>query len=290
MHQKYKGSMKVEHAHFQTQRKEFEMLHMKDGETVTEYFARTLAIVNKLKALGENMQECMVVEKVLRSMSMNFNYVVCSIEEANDVIQMSVDGLQSSLMIHEQRMYGSKEEEQVLKATSVGRSRGRGRALRGGRGRGRQQWNKETIDCYNCKKLGHYQYEYPNWEEKAHYAEEGEEEEMVLLMAETDIDYEKDLADKREAIHLTEGAYNKSPDEEKDTLLLMAHTETTKARNPKVWYLEAIHLTEGAYNRSTDGEKDTQPPMAHIETTKERNPKVWYLDSGCSNNMSGNKD
>ena len=38
----------------QALRKEFEVLHMKTGETVNEYFARTLTIANKMKANGED--------------------------------------------------------------------------------------------------------------------------------------------------------------------------------------------------------------------------------------------
>jgi len=56
---------------------------------------------------------------------------------------------------------------------------------RGGRGRGRQSFNKETIECFKCHKLGHFQYECPNWEKKANYAElkEEEEDKELLLVA-----------------------------------------------------------------------------------------------------------
>ncbi|XP_071933044.1 uncharacterized protein [Coffea arabica] len=51
--QKYQGSTCVKRAQLQALRKEFETLHMKTGETVNEYFARTLTIANKMKANGE---------------------------------------------------------------------------------------------------------------------------------------------------------------------------------------------------------------------------------------------
>ncbi|MCI83342.1 retrovirus-related Pol polyprotein from transposon TNT 1-94, partial [Trifolium medium] len=56
-------------------------------------------------------------------MAPRFNYVVCSIEESNDVTQLTVDELQSSLLVHEQRMKAQKdkEEEQALKITANGR-------------------------------------------------------------------------------------------------------------------------------------------------------------------------
>ena len=82
--QKYQGSSRVKRAHLQALRKEFEILHMKEDESVNEYFARTLTIANKMKVNGENKGDVAVVEKILRSLTPKFNYVVCSIEEFKD--------------------------------------------------------------------------------------------------------------------------------------------------------------------------------------------------------------
>ena len=42
---------------------------MKEGEKVDEYFARTLTIANKMKAHGERMEQCVIIEKILRTMT-----------------------------------------------------------------------------------------------------------------------------------------------------------------------------------------------------------------------------
>lgn len=52
--QKYQGTTRVKLAHLQALRKEFEILHMKAGESVNEYFAWTLTIANKMKANGDD--------------------------------------------------------------------------------------------------------------------------------------------------------------------------------------------------------------------------------------------
>ena len=65
MKQKYQGSTRVKRAQLQALRKEFEVLQMKKGESVDAYFAQTLIIANKMKIHGENMQQVMIIEKIL---------------------------------------------------------------------------------------------------------------------------------------------------------------------------------------------------------------------------------
>jgi hypothetical protein len=112
-------------------------------------------------------------------MPAKFNYVVCSIEESNDVTTLSMDELQSSLLVHEQRMKGQKDQsdEQALKVSNAGR--GRGRSASRGRGRGRQ--NRDLVECYKCHKLGHYKNECPDWEGNANFVEQENEDEMLLM-------------------------------------------------------------------------------------------------------------
>jgi hypothetical protein len=109
MRSKYQGSTKVKRANLQALRREFEVLSMKETESVEEYFSRTLAIANRMSTQGQRLEQVTVVEKILRSMPAKYNYVVCSIEESNDVTTMSIDVLQSSLQVHEQRMKFKQE-------------------------------------------------------------------------------------------------------------------------------------------------------------------------------------
>ncbi|RDX91468.1 hypothetical protein CR513_26546, partial [Mucuna pruriens] len=98
---------------------------------------------------------------------------------------LTIDELRSSLLVHEQRINGHQEEEQVLKVTredNTSKVRGRGMFRGRGRGCGRQPFNKATIECFKCHKLGYFQYECPNWENGANYAELDEEVLLISTM------------------------------------------------------------------------------------------------------------
>ena len=101
MKKKFQGNTSIKRAQLQAFCKEFKILHMKDGEIVSDYFARTLTITNKLRFLGEVMNEITVIKKILRSMISKLDYVVCSNKESKDLYTMSIDELQSSLLAHE---------------------------------------------------------------------------------------------------------------------------------------------------------------------------------------------
>lgn len=186
---KYQGSERVKRAQLQRLRRDFEDLEMKETKSITKYFSRVLLIATNLRNLGEDMQDCKMVEKILRTLSQKFTYIVCSIEESKDIESLSVDVLQSSLLCHEQNITrhtkGIVKDEQVLKVTyetcdsSGARGRGRCSSFRG-RGRG-GSLNKAFVECYKCHKLGHYQFECPSAEKQANYVEFNEEEELLLM-------------------------------------------------------------------------------------------------------------
>ncbi|XP_059670646.1 uncharacterized protein LOC132316151 [Cornus florida] len=103
MKKMYLGSVRVKRQQLQALHTEFKMLRMKSGESVIDYFSRMMAIVNKMRIHGDKMEDVTVIEKVLRSLTPKFNYVVCSIEESKNLDDLSIDELQGSLLVHEQK-------------------------------------------------------------------------------------------------------------------------------------------------------------------------------------------
>ena len=83
---------------------------MKESEVVTDYITRVQTVVNQLIRNGEAITDTRVVEKILRSLTDNFENVVCAIEESKDLATLTVDELAGSLEAHEQRKKKKKEE------------------------------------------------------------------------------------------------------------------------------------------------------------------------------------
>ncbi|KAJ3691578.1 hypothetical protein LUZ61_020742 [Rhynchospora tenuis] len=89
----YKGADRVKQVRLQTLRGEFEALKMKETEGVSEYMTRVQTVVNQLKRNGEPHAEVRVVEKILCSLTNEFENVVCAIEESKDLNEMTIDEL-----------------------------------------------------------------------------------------------------------------------------------------------------------------------------------------------------
>src|ERR1051325_9699843 len=118
----YGGDASVKKVKLQSLRKQYENLNMKSSEKVSEYISRVILITNEMKACGETLSEQVIIEKVLRSLSPQFNYIVVAIEHSKDLETMKIEELQSSLEAHELRLIdrtSEREVEQSLKAFFV---------------------------------------------------------------------------------------------------------------------------------------------------------------------------
>ncbi|GKC53277.1 zinc finger, CCHC-type containing protein [Tanacetum coccineum] len=182
------GENRVQQAKQQTLKSEFEMLQMKENESVDSFTTKLTSIVNKAASLGLTYEDSVVVRKLLNAVPDKFLQIVASIEQYSDLDEMSVDEAIGRLKTFEERLKSKKEipmdsQESLMFTRHEGqekpfRERGRGRF---NRSRGREQdknnyqskreerasfeedtRDKSQVTCYRCHKLGHYAYEWPN--------------------------------------------------------------------------------------------------------------------------------
>lgn len=71
------------------------------------------------------MEDVTIIEKILRSITFEFDHVVCSIEGSKNIDIMLINELQSSLLMHDQHVPNHIEEEQDLKVIHIGNFYGR---------------------------------------------------------------------------------------------------------------------------------------------------------------------
>ncbi|KAJ0576790.1 putative RNA-directed DNA polymerase [Helianthus annuus] len=198
----FQGDSQVQSVKLQGLRRAFENLSMKDDEIVGDYFSRVMNNVGQQRSYGEEVSDQKVVEKILRSLSPKFDYVIPSIEVTFDLAQVTPVKLMGLLQSQEERIQSrmsnnkantmvERHDEQALPVMQEGnrnsnwresnwRGRGRGASRGRGFGRGRGNLDKSKVpQCYVCKKFGHLKKDcwYNNEEPQANVAENEQREE-----------------------------------------------------------------------------------------------------------------
>jgi hypothetical protein len=76
---------------------------MNENEDIATYLLRVDEVVNAIRGLGEELDESLVVQKVLRSLLLKYDVKVSAIEETRDLTKMTMDELHRSLIAYEMR-------------------------------------------------------------------------------------------------------------------------------------------------------------------------------------------
>jgi gag-polypeptide of LTR copia-type len=90
-------------------------MKMKESESVSDYITRVQAVVKQLIRNDEALTDARVVENILRTLTDNFENVVCAKEESKDLVKFTVDELAGSLEAHEQ-CKRKKENLSIMRA------------------------------------------------------------------------------------------------------------------------------------------------------------------------------
>ena len=76
---------------------------MKEDEFIAAYFLWVDETVNAIIGLGEEIEEFVIVQKVLRSLPMIFNPNISTLEEISDLNSISMDELHGIFTTYEMR-------------------------------------------------------------------------------------------------------------------------------------------------------------------------------------------
>ena len=77
---------------------------MKDEENISEYFKRVNNIVNSIKGLGVDVRQNEIVEKILTTIPMLYNPKVSTLEDWENLKDLTMDELYGILIAYELRL------------------------------------------------------------------------------------------------------------------------------------------------------------------------------------------
>ncbi|WJX16386.1 hypothetical protein P8452_06418 [Trifolium repens] len=209
----YGGDASMKKVKLQSLRKQYENLNMKNNEKVPEYISRMILITNEMKACGETLSEQVIIDKVLRSLTPQFDYIVVAIEHSKDLSSMRIEELQSSLEAQELRLTERNSEreveQQALKAASEKKYQKKSWSEAKNRSdgaqkpetstsdkqkyqKGKERFDKTKVRCYCCQKLGHFAADCRSNKEReseeANKAKSSDDEPVLLMAYESDDD------------------------------------------------------------------------------------------------------
>ncbi|GJX50017.1 zinc finger, CCHC-type containing protein [Tanacetum coccineum] len=182
------GEERVQQARLQTLKSEFEMLHMKEDETIDTFTAKLTTIVNKAASLGHTMEDETLVRKLLNVVPDRYLQIVASIEQYSDLDEMTLEEAIGRLKTYEERIkYKKGKQVDNQEKLMFTRHENKGKYFRG-RGRGKHKFSQgrnhenfkeerkdgenshknykrdnfkkssydtSKLQCYKCKKIGH---------------------------------------------------------------------------------------------------------------------------------------
>jgi hypothetical protein len=160
----YEGDPKVKQVKLQRNREEFENLKMGEKEYIATYFLRVDKVVNVIRGLGEEINESLVVQKVLISLLLKYDAKVSTVEETRDLTKMTMDELHGSLIAYKMRTGTESDHpnnEEAFKSINKTKDKDNDldekienfvRRLQKGTGRYK---GKSPLKCFNYGRIGH---------------------------------------------------------------------------------------------------------------------------------------
>ncbi|GJY84693.1 ribonuclease H-like domain, reverse transcriptase, RNA-dependent DNA polymerase [Tanacetum coccineum] len=105
------GEQRVQQARLQTLKSDFEMLHMKEDETIDTFTEKLTTLVNKAASLGHTIEDQTLVRKLLNDVPDRYLQIVASIEQYSDLSEMTMEEAIGRLKTYEERIKYKKGKQ-----------------------------------------------------------------------------------------------------------------------------------------------------------------------------------
>ncbi|KAM3256600.1 hypothetical protein ACQJBY_049186 [Aegilops geniculata] len=207
----FEGHTRVKQANLQTLLRNYETLVMGDDESVDAFASRVATLVNRIRALGENLTETSVVRRFLRAAPPLYLQIVTAIEQCVDLATLSIDDLVGRYKAHDERMrysLGNGRNGELVMLTkaqwdalekqggsrSSSKKKGKQRSARKNFADSdddsdneaapppRRKFDIKKVRCYNCGLLGHFKADCEEApKQKALMVQQGDDGDMMLI-------------------------------------------------------------------------------------------------------------
>ena len=106
------GVERVKKVKIQTLKREFEMLTMREEDSVADFAAKLTRLVAHMWSLGEKIAEGIIVSKLLCATPAKYDPITSSMEQFGGIDTMTLDEAIGSLKIHEDKFRDREEERE----------------------------------------------------------------------------------------------------------------------------------------------------------------------------------
>ncbi|KAJ0773544.1 putative RNA-directed DNA polymerase [Helianthus annuus] len=247
---------------------EFELLQMKDDDTIDSFTAKINSIVTRATEVGTTLSQPTLVSKLLNGVPDKFTQIVASMEQYSDLETMTLEEAVGRLKTFEERLKqkkGSPGESQDKLMFIHHNNSGRGRQF-GNRGRGRFNQSRgnwrDNKDRQSTKNEG------------SSYRPRGGRSKNWRNFGRNEIDISKIQCYKCQKY-----GHFKKDCPEKD--VVQEHSNLFEEDEAPV-LLMAIQEENVVQERVLLNEECIEPASYASE-----NESLWYLDNGASNHMTG---
>nr|GEW93973.1 zinc finger, CCHC-type [Tanacetum cinerariifolium] len=103
------AEQRVQQARLQTLKSEYEILHMKEDETIDTFTEKFTTLVNKAASLGHTIEDQTIVRKLLNVVPDRYLQIVASIEQYSDLSKMTMEEAIERLKTYEERIKYKKD-------------------------------------------------------------------------------------------------------------------------------------------------------------------------------------